>query len=100
LSTFRHSAVGLAALAREGSLGTRVAEHVRSTSGGGAGPSERPQPWKGDDRFDVLVADSPMEMETILRLKHDEGFSAPKAAGFCWPRSGAAMGRDVAGTLY
>src|SRR5690606_19561472 len=40
LSTFRHSAAGLAALAREGSLGTRVAEHVRSTAGGGAGPSE------------------------------------------------------------
>jgi hypothetical protein len=34
-----------------------------------------PQPWKGDDRFDVLVADSPMEMEAILRLKHGEGFS-------------------------
>jgi hypothetical protein len=27
-----------------------------------------PQPWKGDDRFEVLVADSPMEMEAILRL--------------------------------
>jgi hypothetical protein len=40
-----------------------------------------PQPWKGDDRFEVLVADSPMEMEAILRQKHDEGFSARNGGG-------------------
>ena len=46
--------------------------------------------WTAEDRspgrvttgFDVLVADSPMEMEAILRLKHDEGLSTRLAAGF------------------
>jgi hypothetical protein len=58
-----------------------------------------PQPWKGDDRFEVLVADSPMEMEAILRLKHEEGFSARMAAGFCWtwsdPRDDGTLVPDV-----
>ena len=58
-----------------------------------------PQRWTGDDRFDVLVADSPMEMEAILRLKHEEGFSARMAAGFCWqwsdPRDDGTLVPDV-----
>lgn len=40
MSSFRHSAASLAALSQEGSLGTRVAEHVRSTTGAGASASE------------------------------------------------------------
>lgn len=46
-----------------------------------------PRPWKGDDRFELMVAESPMEMEAILRNKHEEGYSARMAAGFCWPWS-------------
>jgi hypothetical protein len=73
LSTFRHSAVGLAALAREGSLGTRVAEHVRSTSGGGAGPSEvrswnRSLPILANDLIDAGLGSVEMIVEHRLPL--------------------------------
>nr|WP_207782424.1 DUF2075 domain-containing protein [Phytoactinopolyspora limicola] len=46
-----------------------------------------PVAWEGDDRFEVQVADSPMELEAILAGKLDEGFSARMSAGFCWPWS-------------
>jgi uncharacterized protein len=34
-----------------------------------------------------MVAQSPMEMEAILRQKHQGGYTARMAAGFCWPWS-------------
>ena len=73
MSTFRHSAVSLAALAREGSLGTRVAEHVRSTSGGGAGPSEvrswdRSLPILANDLIDAGLGSVEMIVEHRLPL--------------------------------
>ena len=51
-----------------------------------------PEPWTGDDHFEVTLADSPWEMENILRGKLAEGYSARVSAGYCWPWSDP--GRD------
>ncbi len=51
-----------------------------------------PEPWTGDDHFEVTLADSPWEMENILRGKLAEGYSARASAGYCWPWSNP--GRD------
>ncbi|WP_030913321.1 DUF2075 domain-containing protein [Streptosporangium amethystogenes] len=48
---------------------------------------DRPLPWSGDDHFVVSPAESPQELETLLRSKLDEGYSARMTAGFCWPWS-------------
>jgi DUF2075 family protein len=49
--------------------------------------SEDPRPWTGDDHFEVTLAESPAEMDAILRAKTQEGYSARIAAGYCWPWS-------------
>jgi hypothetical protein len=46
-----------------------------------------PLPWAGDPAFSLQVADSPQEMEHLLRTKLDAGYGARMAAGFCWPWS-------------
>jgi hypothetical protein len=46
-----------------------------------------PEPWAGDDHFAVELADSPWELENVLRGKLAEGYSARISAGFCWPWS-------------
>jgi hypothetical protein len=46
-----------------------------------------PAPWQGDPAFAVQVADTPQEMEQLLRSKVDKGYGARMAAGFCWPWS-------------
>jgi hypothetical protein len=46
-----------------------------------------PTPWQGDERFDVLVAESPEELEAILGTQLQAGYSARMSAGFCWPWS-------------
>jgi len=46
-----------------------------------------PQPWGGDPAFEVQVADSPHELEHLLRLKLESGYGSRIAAGFCWPWS-------------
>jgi hypothetical protein len=46
-----------------------------------------PEAWAGDDHFEVMLADSPWEMESILRGKMTEGYSARVSAGYCWPWS-------------
>ncbi|MEW2355972.1 DUF2075 domain-containing protein [Spirillospora sp. NPDC029432] len=46
-----------------------------------------PAPWQGDPDFAVVLADSPAEMETLLRSKMDAGASARIVAGYCWPWS-------------
>jgi hypothetical protein len=43
-----------------------------------------PEPWTGDERFEVLVADTPWHLESVLAGK-DQGDTARMAAGFCWP---------------
>lgn len=40
-----------------------------------------------DEQFEVLVVESPAEMERLLRQKEAAGFTARISAGFCWPWS-------------
>ncbi|MFI6817198.1 DNA/RNA helicase domain-containing protein [Nonomuraea sp. NPDC050328] len=43
-----------------------------------------PQPWTGDEHFEVSLAESPHELEAVLRSRLDDGYSARITAGFCW----------------
>jgi hypothetical protein len=43
--------------------------------------------WEGSDGFDFQIVGSPLELETAIRKKADEGYTARVAAGFCWPWS-------------
>ena len=43
--------------------------------------------WTGDDSFDLHLVDSPEELEHVLSLRDQDGYSARMAAGFCWPWS-------------
>jgi uncharacterized protein len=44
-----------------------------------------PLPWVGDPAFSVHVADTPYELEHMLRTKLDAGYGARMASGYCWP---------------
>jgi hypothetical protein len=44
----------------------------------------QPVAWGGDDHFDLSLAESPNELESVLRDRLDAGFSARMTAGFCW----------------
>jgi DUF2075 family protein len=46
-----------------------------------------PISWVGDPAFDVQVAESPSEMESLLESKTTAGYNARIAAGYCWPWS-------------
>jgi hypothetical protein len=46
-----------------------------------------PVSWPGDPAFALQVADSPRELENVLRAKLEAGYGARMAAGFCWPWS-------------
>jgi hypothetical protein len=48
-----------------------------------------PIEWVPDPLFDVRVADSPEEMEDLLRRRHEDGYGARMTAGYCWPWSNA-----------
>jgi len=48
---------------------------------------EGPQDGPGDEKFEVVVADTPLEMETLLAAKREEGYSARMSAGYRWPWS-------------
>ncbi|WP_328595294.1 DUF2075 domain-containing protein [Actinomadura macrotermitis] len=43
-----------------------------------------PQPWTGDDHFDVALAESPFELEALLQAKQEGDHSARMTAGYCW----------------
>lgn len=49
-----------------------------------------PYVWKGDGRFDVRIADSPQEMESVLAFHQERGLTARMSAGYCWPWSNPA----------
>jgi SOS-response transcriptional repressor LexA len=55
--------------------------------------------WDGADGFDFRIVASPEELETSIRLRSDEGFTARVAAGFCWrwsePRPDGTLVDDV-----
>ncbi len=46
-----------------------------------------PEPWVGDENFEVVVARSPADMEATLSAKLAEGWTARMTAGYCWPWS-------------
>ncbi|PTM99846.1 uncharacterized protein DUF2075 [Streptomyces sp. VMFN-G11Ma] len=46
---------------------------------------EAPGPWTPDGLMHVEVADSPEELERIIRTEAEAGASARMVAGFCWP---------------
>jgi hypothetical protein len=46
-----------------------------------------PEEWGGDPSFQVVVADSPSEMERLLQARIEDGYGARMAAGYCWPWS-------------
>lgn len=50
-------------------------------SGGGPGP------WAGDPSFELVLADTPDQLEALLETKAAEGYGARMAAGYCWPWS-------------
>ncbi|GGK79370.1 DUF2075 domain-containing protein [Ornithinimicrobium pekingense] len=43
--------------------------------------------WGGDPAFEVGVVDSPDELEHVLALRQEDGYTARMAAGYCWPWS-------------
>ncbi|GHF04803.1 ATP-binding protein [Streptomyces spiralis] len=46
-----------------------------------------PVVWEPDDRMQLLVADSPQEMEAFLQARRGQGYGARMSAGYCWPWS-------------
>ncbi|KOX22481.1 MULTISPECIES: DUF2075 domain-containing protein [unclassified Streptomyces] len=43
-----------------------------------------PVAWDPDDKMQLMVADTPEEMESFLASKRAEGYSARISAGYCW----------------
>jgi uncharacterized protein len=43
--------------------------------------------WEGADGFDFQILSSPHDLDSAIREKAAEGFTARVAAGFCWPWS-------------
>ncbi|MFI2758567.1 DNA/RNA helicase domain-containing protein [Streptomyces echinatus] len=59
-----------------------------------------PVVWEPDDRMQLLVADSPQEMEALLEARRARGYGARMSAGYCWrwspePKPGAPLPLDV-----
>jgi hypothetical protein len=48
---------------------------------------DKPVEWRGDGRFDLRVADSPVELETYLAARQVGEQTARMSAGYCWPWS-------------
>ncbi|MFS8201193.1 DNA/RNA helicase domain-containing protein [Streptomyces sp. CWNU-52B] len=46
-----------------------------------------PVTWDPDDRMQLLVADSPQEVESFLESRRAQGYGARMSAGYCWPWS-------------
>lgn len=46
-----------------------------------------PIEWSGDTYFSLAVAESPSELEALLRAKAADAYGARMTAGFCWPWS-------------
>ncbi|MEU5756154.1 DUF2075 domain-containing protein [Streptomyces sp. NPDC047829] len=59
-----------------------------------------PVVWDPDDRMQLLLADSPEEMESFLDARRSQGHSARMSAGYCWqwspePKPGQPLPADV-----
>ncbi|RAJ67138.1 hypothetical protein K378_02504 [Streptomyces sp. Amel2xB2] len=77
--------------------GSRAYEHwVRRLLGLEPGGPLR---WEPEENFEVLVAQTPLDLEEYLRAKHDAHYTARITAGFCWPwsepRSDGSLVDDV-----
>ncbi|MGW4350334.1 DNA/RNA helicase domain-containing protein [Streptomyces sp. NPDC004690] len=46
-----------------------------------------PVVWEPDDRMQLLVADSPQQLEEFLEARRAQGYGARMSAGYCWPWS-------------
>lgn len=46
-----------------------------------------PVRWEPDDRMQLLIADSPEEVEVFLEGRRAQGYGARMSAGYCWPWS-------------
>ncbi|MEU5973423.1 DUF2075 domain-containing protein [Streptomyces sp. NPDC047315] len=62
--------------------------------------SEGPVAWEPDGKMQLIVVDSPQEMEALLEERRSQEHSARITAGYCWPwttkaRPGAALPADV-----
>lgn len=62
--------------------------------------SGEPVRWEPDGRMQLLVADSPQEMESFLAERRAENFGARMSAGYCWkwttnPKPGHPLPADV-----
>ncbi|MET9141385.1 DUF2075 domain-containing protein [Streptomyces parvulus] len=59
-----------------------------------------PVVWEPDGRMQLLIAESPQEMEAFLEARRAEGYGARVSAGYCWrwspePKPGAPLALDV-----
>ncbi|WP_460105708.1 DUF2075 domain-containing protein [Streptomyces sp. YKOK-J1] len=59
-----------------------------------------PVVWEPDGRMQLLVADSPGELEAFLESRRAQGYGARMSAGYCWrwspePKPGAPLPADV-----
>ncbi|WP_326800362.1 DUF2075 domain-containing protein [Streptomyces sp. NBC_01808] len=54
-----------------------------------------PVSWEPDGRMELLVAESPQEMEAFLDGRRSQGYSARMSAGYCWKWTKAAPDRQV-----
>ncbi|WP_410535983.1 DNA/RNA helicase domain-containing protein [Streptomyces sp. KL2] len=59
-----------------------------------------PVVWEPDGRMQLLVADSPQEMEAFLEDRRAQGYGARISAGYCWrwspePKPGEPLPPDV-----
>ncbi|WP_333738778.1 DUF2075 domain-containing protein [Streptomyces sp. IBSBF 2806] len=59
-----------------------------------------PVVWEPDDRMQLLVADSPEELEAFLEARRAEKYGARMSAGYCWrwspePKPGDPLPPDV-----
>lgn len=59
-----------------------------------------PSRWNGDPRFQLLVAESPLDLESSVLAKEADGYTARMSAGYCWrwsdPRPDGSLVPDVA----
>jgi DUF2075 family protein len=51
--------------------------------------------WRGDDHFELRMADSAEQLESQLRAKVGEGYSARISAGYCWTWTDAKDGEPL-----
>jgi uncharacterized protein len=53
----------------------------------GLDAGQPPGHWRGDDSFDVVIAETPSEMEALLEAQIARSYQARISAGYCWPWS-------------